>query len=723
MPQSPTTLDLDVPQELGFGPPRPRRSRKRQLFMLLLLLLLVTIIFAYWIVTDPNRVQPMAEHYLSKVVGGRVKIDKAHLSIFEGLRLDGVKVYVGDERRPDSELFSARTLLVRANLIALLRGQLESTQIVALDPRVRLCENLDTTDEYARWNYMLRKQPPPEKQPGSIQPMAFPEIVLRGGMVEYSRIMNGHYEPMGSMAIDGQLTPDRRPAHPNAYIFELDSRGAGEAAGPRVGGHFQTDRPLVMASLQNFEFNQALRAMLPSQVQAWWEAHQLAGRIHIPRFQLIPGKPGTPLDFHIEVQLDGVNLAVLPEELLGTEEYRSLSAMRPCLRIATMPQIGYASRSDLLERYTQLRPLSLSHVSGRLVFTPDQIRIAGLSGKLENNPVHLDGAIYGYNENAPASLRLIANNLQIPTHPRYIASMPQVVRKIYSDFTPSGRASLFFELRREKPGAKLRMTGKVSVLDGAFCFDEFPYPLRGITGTITLGPDRATGQDRIDLIKLRCIGTEGRNANSSIVVNGYVSPIDRAAVEVRVTGQEVWLEPSLRRALPPDARAVIDMFDLRQRGAEDHPPVIAPMELRGAFEARVHRKPGPRQKVWVEVDLDIAHGRGEFSGFPYPLRNVTGHIHVRPRQTTIDNLVSRNGNSSIRIDGEVNYGPGQPAAPKLKVTATNVPLDDDLFTSLGKQQRQWLQKGGVSSGLIRQRQNFPSPQCHRFRPHRFQSRC
>jgi len=58
-------------------------------------------------------------------------------------------VRVDDEKRPDSVIFRAETFLIKYSPQSILNGRLEATQIVALDPQVRLCEDLDK----GRWNW------------------------------------------------------------------------------------------------------------------------------------------------------------------------------------------------------------------------------------------------------------------------------------------------------------------------------------------------------------------------------------------------------------------------------------------------------------------------------------------------------------------------------------------------------------------------------------------
>src|SRR5687768_11804318 len=84
---------FDRPWRSGH-PFRPRCGRARRVMMMILLIILCMVIGGYNYVTDSERVRQMAESSLSGLIGGRVQVGGATLSIFEGLRLDDVKVYV-----------------------------------------------------------------------------------------------------------------------------------------------------------------------------------------------------------------------------------------------------------------------------------------------------------------------------------------------------------------------------------------------------------------------------------------------------------------------------------------------------------------------------------------------------------------------------------------------------------------------------------------------------
>ena len=94
--------NLEAPMDAGLRPLSAvrQRSLRRHVWMVVFFITLCTIIWGYWTITDSNRVREMAETALSKLVGGDVKVGSATLSIFEGLRLKDVRVYVDDPSKP-----------------------------------------------------------------------------------------------------------------------------------------------------------------------------------------------------------------------------------------------------------------------------------------------------------------------------------------------------------------------------------------------------------------------------------------------------------------------------------------------------------------------------------------------------------------------------------------------------------------------------------------------
>src|SRR5437764_2341032 len=132
--------NFEAPMDAGLRPLSAVRQRtlRRHLWMGVLFLALCSIIWAYWTITDSDRVRKMAESALTKLVGGKVKVGSASLSILEGLRLKDVSVFVDDPSKPEALVFQAETFLVKTDPGALLAGRVEPRQIMAISPHLRL---------------------------------------------------------------------------------------------------------------------------------------------------------------------------------------------------------------------------------------------------------------------------------------------------------------------------------------------------------------------------------------------------------------------------------------------------------------------------------------------------------------------------------------------------------------------------------------------------------
>src|SRR5688500_16461399 len=443
MSQSGLSPDQLFDRPWRWGHPFARRTgRFRRWAMTGLLLLLCAVIYTYSHLTDATRVRQMAESYLSQLLGGRVVVGRATLSVFEGLRLDDVEVHVEQTTNDgktllgppapaatDTLLFSAKTFIIKYDPKVMLAGRLEATQIIVQKPHVFLTENVDT--RVWNWHRMIRRGGSAGRR--TISPSArpnLPEILLRNARVEFSEVRGGRFRPLAYMAVDGQLAPS---ANGERYNFELQSRGVSEM-GPSVSGWFAFGRNQVSAKLLNFSFGHDVRSMLPDEVRRWWERHELSGRIDIPVLTYTPARETQPANFRVETRIvDGVALSVRAEEWMASSEVRRLERTREAVgmmrdvyrlggvRVAPAPAgpaldaADAAAREALRQEHLPVgidrlatifnpEPLKLENVAGKFVFTQDGISVEDVSGRVDNNGLRISGRIEGYSPDAPVSL-------------------------------------------------------------------------------------------------------------------------------------------------------------------------------------------------------------------------------------------------------------------------------------------------------------------------------
>lgn len=679
-------------------PFRPRIGRLRRWVMGFLFFLLCTVIGGYLYITDATRVRGMAESYLSILLGGPVQVGRANLSIFQGLRLDDVRLYAEAPDAPDSLLFSAQSFLIQVDLKALLTGRLEASRIVAVEPRVHVVE--DALTGKRNYNRLLESHGPTSMPsvPGSN--LTLPEIVLRNAQILYSRHSGTRITESSSIGIEGQLTPI--PSS-KIYRFSLQSHGTTTDIGPVISGEIVMGTGQVTASLQNFEFGTDLKTMLPPEVRQWWEQHGLSGRVNIPVLNFIPpAGPNDSAGYRVEIELQGVTLAVHPREWMGANEHRMLDQMHDALDALRLAGLNSRKFVDRVSELVEPAPISLRQVHGRFVFTDDQmIQIQDLHGWLEELPFKISGKIKGYSPEAEAQIRVASSDLQdieIPAAPRYLNSLPPAVREIYDRFKPRGICRFWVELNRATAGARPVVTGQIDIVDGNFTFERFPYPLRKTNGRIVLGQNPRTGEESLTLDRIRGRGQEGGpNADKFIEVNGAIGPFGPdAQVDITVTGDDISSDPGLMAAFPPMTHRAMTLFDAPGKG--EFPKFI------GAFECKIIRLRGNESRWIIDTDIHLKDAAGSLVAFPYPMTGVNGELKIHDDFIELIGIGMKKDDASLRIDGRVSWpssnqprrpNDGPSLKPNLKIVATNVPLDADLIGALPAGRREWLKTVGA----------------------------
>lgn len=663
--------------------------------MLLLFILLCSIIGGYWFITDSQRVQEMAESYFSNLIGGQVTVGDVRLGIFEGLQVDDVRISTPRSDDPDRLLFRADSFRVKYSLRSLIRGRLEATQIIAINPRVYLTEDVDN----GQWNYqrLSRSKAPsmPGPSEGLLTTAAMPEVLLRNAQFIYSELHQRQLIQRGVMNIEGRFWQGTGPAV-GQYNFELQSRGETEGVGAVASGSVSLSTGQVNMRMSGFRFGSDIRSLLVAEVRQFWQQHQLQGHLEVPEFTFTPPRNGHKASFRIRTDLDDVTLVIHAQEFNSQAENQRLEKIRRSLELMGQAGLDGGGLIDPFNHMFNPAPIKLDAVAGTFIFTQDGVEIKKITGRLESNVFTGSGKIQGYDSDAPGYMEIHTpadQNIHIPQNPSYVNSLPPQVREIYDRFRPVGTARLSIELRRDQRGAQPHVYSEIEILDGQFTFDHFPYPVRNATGRLILGDDPHTGRERLDIKNLRGRGAAGSpNADSVIHVNGYITPFGpTAGVHVVVSGEEISSDLLLRQAFPPETRQALHMLD--PTGVGDSP------KFKGSFSCQVIRPEGYHTQWQINTDIRLDDASGALIAFPYPLEHVTALLKVRSGYVQIIDAAMTDGPATLLLNGTVRFGDDEPVSPDLQIVARNVPVDGKLLSSLPPQWQGWL-KAIALKGVI-----------------------
>lgn len=279
-------------------------------------------------------------------------------------------------------------------------------------------------------------------------------------------------------------------------------------------------------------------------------------------------------------------------------------------------------------------------------------------------------------------------------------SIEQVLKR--PTFELGGRINIRSTVRRDRgPGEPTRVSNLISLSDPAaplgIVYDEFPYPVRLISGEILIG------YDRIDVVKdLVVEGLSGARG----VINGYVDrvrvPERRQEPHLTIRAAHLPIDTYLLRAIPDADWKNLDPAStpLLSKGAR----VVAGLRLAGQLSADGAITTDERGKAAFDIKVSAADTASLDAGerVPYeselewtwptslPLSHVQANLTVHRRSVEINEFSGVSDAQQFRADGTVDWSSGQ-AAIELHVDGENIDLKPhliDLASAIG-------QDGGV----------------------------
>jgi hypothetical protein len=692
------------------GHPFGRRlSGGRRWGIALLFVVLVGLIAVYMWVTDATRVRGMAQQYLTELLGGKVQIGSASLTIFQGLKLENVTLWV-DWPQPNGAvdhrmLFKAQTLSVDYNPAVLMAGRIEATRIIATDPSIELSQDVQSK----RWSYetlRLKERMSSDRARAGARPLVLPEILLRNAHLNYSQRDLGKFKDFASFAVEGSLTPT---GDADVYGFSLQTRSKNQGEGPAATGSMDMRQGVLRASISNFVFGSDLKAMLPYDVQQWCDAHRLSGHLDVPELMYRRGSAlvGSKDTFRAVIALGDATMQVAPEEWLGEQEVQRMAWTRAAVGgLAVGPPDSDFWSSDRVERMRAdlvPSPITLQHAEGNVTFTESGIALDISQAQIEDNSLKITGQIDGYAAGAVGHFEIASpegKDLVIPPTPHYVSSMPAGIREIYDRFRPEGRCRLNLKLDRNTPDGAVLVNGIVEIVAGKGVFENFTYPVRVTGGKLILSADAATGAQKLTFSHISGRGIEGGpNADAILDVDGWMGPLGpETVVDVVVSGQGVHAEPALLAAFPRGTQDALAFFDAPGKGQY---PTFS-----GSFRTQVRRIPTRTPHWSVETDVHVDDASAIPAAFPCLLEHASGDLLFRGDQVSIENGKFRRGSGHGTVGGIVSWGaaPGEPGSehrlrPDVRITTTGVPIDDGLIAALPEEQRDLLAGWGLT-GLL-----------------------
>ena len=188
-----------------------------------------------------------------------------------------------------------------------------------------------------------------------------------------------------------------------------------------------------------------------------------------------------------------------------------------------------------------------------------------------------------------------------------------------------------------------------------------------------------------------------------------------------------------------DVRMGIDAFSMPVASGEGSPGELLDQIRRmfrpeGPIDLRLRFAKLATGATGASGTADCRGLRARYSGFPYPLENVTGRIEFGPDRVSFDGLKAERGEAAIRISGWVATQ-GDNSSHDIVVDVHDVPFDDAVRAALpdgiarvcedlavegvaDMRVRVWRDGGGPKKATLRFLEGNRTTTAHRFFPYR-----
>jgi hypothetical protein len=272
-----------------------------------------------------------------------------------------------------------------------------------------------------------------------------------------------------------------------------------------------------------------------------------------------------------DIPLDSTLAAALPDEQSDFYNQLDISGLADAEVKIFTPERGDKSVSfavDVIAKETSLRipvlkeklktasvekvnksPLLISDISAKAVLTPDVMRIEDFSGRYSEGLVSLTGRIWPAEEEEKPSYCLSLRAEQIGLNDDLISLLPTSLEKVVSESQPKGMINLIAHLNKGATDDCPDYKVVVNCLGNSINFKPFPYPLKDVTGSLTMTTGRitldnitATTADNVQIIP----------AASTLKINGQIALADNAFSGglFQVSASDILLDERLGIALP-----------------------------------------------------------------------------------------------------------------------------------------------------------------------------
>jgi len=278
-------------------------------------------------------------------------------------------------------------------------------------------------------------------------------------------------------------------------------------------------------------------------------------------------------------------------------------------------------------------PYRLEQLSGAIEITEAGGTVRSLHCRHGDADISITGEFDAPGSCAKAEVRVHGTNVRLDEELRD-ALLP-FQRNTWDAFAPQGSVNIDVSAARqgcnEPRAGEWLVTTAVSFDDLAARFEQFPYPLQHVRGSLVLSEDKvvvpAVSMTQGDT-EMRASGEIGTTANGL------------GRVQLSIGGTNVSFDDTLLNSLPAD---------IRETAAPFHPTG------RLDFDTTLAKEPS-EGKLGHSTRVTLRGNTIKHEHLPLLITDVLGELHVTDTSTELVDITGRHGTATLRATGTVDRG-------------------------------------------------------------------
>lgn len=573
----------------------------------------------------------IAKEKIGDLCNGAVYVQSGRFKLFGGVQLKGVVIAKDTPSLADEPIFQADEIEVKFEPWQLLRGKFQVHSIFLKD----FLLTADYNVENKQWNFQQLSS-----RRSSTDQSKIPLVTVRNGTVQVRRMIAGQVKPITTIGLNGQIAA-KTGTREYSFRLEADDRfgfqgslleGLLKIGDDSEKGRLSMQGRIGMPNTTVFDNAWNLEDI---RFECEFDKRQVAlkrcdfsmGSGHINIRGAFRETSENHPELNLDVKLKRIKLSdhTEPDAVVYSEPILKLldSGLRNFLtryhptgvgdvELSIQGQLDDFSATEVngtivchdISILNETFPYQIDHLTGQIELSGRNLQLKKLAGRHGDVELMIDGHIQNMGPNAEIDLHMISPNMRFDKD--LYRALNESVKKVWFSFSPSGRAGLDYHFQRFANGEK-DTTLKLELKKAGLVYDQFPYPLENLTGTIIYEPDHVQfdnlmshyDDDRKVTLNGQVLELRSKQPNFRIHVEAERIPVDDQLVDAMPVGQRTFFD-----RLEIDALADMDVDIFRNETGKRLLDFIAKIQIDGK---RLVYDGFPLPMTDVHLAADITH--------------------------------------------------------------------------------------------------------------------